>query len=76
MIHKTDDEWRSLLAAKGAEPMAYAVTRQEATERAFTGRWADNHQQGIYSCICCGKHFFPRKPNTNPVAAGPAILSP
>ena len=60
MIHKTDEEWRTLLAAKGAEPMAFAVTRQEATERAFTGRWADNHQKGVYSCICCGKALFLR----------------
>ena len=40
-IEKTDAEWRALLAAKGAEPLAYEVTRHEATERAFSGRLAN-----------------------------------
>ena len=35
-ITKTDAEWQALLKDKGAEPMAYQVTRHEATERAFT----------------------------------------
>ncbi len=38
-ITKTEHEWRELLAAKGAEPTAYAVTRQAATERPFTGKY-------------------------------------
>jgi peptide-methionine (R)-S-oxide reductase len=57
-IQKTDDQWRAELKAKGAEPLAFDVTRHEATERAFTGKYADNKQAGIYSCICCGKALF------------------
>ena len=38
MITKTDEQWRELLQAKGAEPKAFDVTRHEATERAVTGR--------------------------------------
>ncbi|MBC7438262.1 MAG: peptide-methionine (R)-S-oxide reductase MsrB [Bdellovibrionales bacterium] len=57
-IEKTDAEWKALLAAKGAEPMAYDVTRHEATERAHTGKYADNEAKGIYACICCGKPLF------------------
>lgn len=57
-IQKTDDQWRAELKAKGAEPLAFDVTRHEATERAFTGKHADNKQAGIYSCICCGKALF------------------
>ncbi|MGE3345881.1 MAG: peptide-methionine (R)-S-oxide reductase MsrB [Ramlibacter sp.] len=57
-IQKSDDEWKALLASKGAEPMAFDVTRHEATERAFTGKWADNKAQGVYACICCGKPLF------------------
>lgn len=57
-IQKTDEEWKALLRAKNAEPMAYEVTRREATERAFTGRLADVKAAGIYACICCGKPLF------------------
>jgi peptide-methionine (R)-S-oxide reductase len=57
-IQKTDAQWRAELIQKGAEPLAFEVTRHEATERAFTGKYADNKQAGIYSCICCGKPLF------------------
>ncbi len=57
-IQKTDDEWKALLDAKGAEPMAYKVTRHEGTERAFTGKYADTKAAGTYTCICCGKPLF------------------
>ena len=57
-IEKTDAEWKQLLAAKGAEPMAFDVTRHEATERAHTGKFADHKAAGIYTCICCGKPLF------------------
>ena len=54
-IEKTAEEWKALLKAKGAEPLAYEVTRHEATERPYTGRLEDNHQQGMYLCVCCDK---------------------
>jgi len=57
-IEKTDDEWKALLKSKGAEPMAFDVTRHEATERAFSGKYADTHEKGVYTCICCGKPLF------------------
>ena len=57
-MHKTEQEWRDLLAAKNAEPVAYAVTRQAATERPFTGKYEDHWQNGSYHCICCGAKLF------------------
>jgi peptide-methionine (R)-S-oxide reductase len=57
-IEKTDAEWKALLAQKGAEPLAFDVTRHEATERAYTGKLEGNKAAGIYSCICCGKPLF------------------
>ncbi len=57
-IIKTDSEWRELLDAKGAEPVAYAVTRQAATERPFTGRYEGHWSSGIYRCICCDAELF------------------
>jgi peptide-methionine (R)-S-oxide reductase len=57
-IEKTPEEWLSLLQAKGAEPLAYQVTRQAATERAGTGKWSHHQQTGTYRCVCCDKPLF------------------
>jgi len=52
-VTKSDAEWRAQL-----EPMEYEVTRRAATERAFTGRYWDHHEAGIYTCVCCGTPLF------------------
>jgi peptide-methionine (R)-S-oxide reductase len=52
-IMKTDAEWRAQL-----DPMEYQVTRHAATERAFTGKYWDHHEHGIYRCVCCGTPLF------------------
>ena len=57
-IEKTDAQWKALLAEKGAEPMAFDVTRHEATERAHTGKLAALKAAGVYKCICCDKPLF------------------
>ena len=57
-VHKTDAEWKALLAEKGAEPAAFEVTRRAATEPPFTGRHEHNEQTGSYGCICCGTRLF------------------
>jgi peptide-methionine (R)-S-oxide reductase len=55
---QTEQEWRALLAAKNAEPVAYEVTRKAATERPFTGKYEDHWAAGTYHCICCGNKLF------------------
>ena len=55
---KTEQEWRALLAAKNAEPVAFEVTRKAATERPFTGKYEDHWAAGTYHCICCGNTLF------------------
>ncbi len=57
-VEKTDSEWRQLLAAKDAEPLAYFVTRQAATERPFSGKYERVWADGSYHCICCGQQLF------------------
>ncbi len=52
-IVRTDAEWRAKLG-----PLEYEVTRHAATERAFTGRFWDHHEQGIYTCVCCDTPLF------------------
>ena len=50
---KTEAEWRAELT-----PEEFAVTRKRGTERAFTGRYWDNHAAGLYACACCGNTLF------------------
>jgi peptide-methionine (R)-S-oxide reductase len=52
-VIKTDAEWRQQLS-----PMQYAVTRQQATERPFTGEYVHNHDTGTYNCVACGQSLF------------------
>ena len=57
-LPQTDDAWREHLRAQGAEPLAFEVTRRAATERAFTGKYADHWQPGHYHCVCCDARLF------------------
>jgi len=52
-VVKTDVEWQKQLT-----PEQYEVTRQHGTERAFTGVYWDNHEKGVYNCVCCGNPLF------------------
>lgn len=52
-ITKTPEEWRKLLPDD-----AYQVLREQGTERAFTGRYWNEHRPGIYLCAGCGLSLF------------------
>jgi peptide-methionine (R)-S-oxide reductase len=52
-IVKTDTEWKKLLA-----PEQFEIARKKGTERAFTGEYWDNHETGVYRCVCCGAELF------------------
>lgn len=52
-IEKSDEEWRKELS-----PEQYEVCRQKGTERAFTGKYWDCHDQGTYHCASCGNELF------------------
>ena len=52
-LHKTDTQWQNELS-----PEEFAICRQKGTERAFTGKYWNCHQKGVYLCRCCGKPLF------------------
>jgi peptide-methionine (R)-S-oxide reductase len=52
-VVKSDAEWRAQLS-----PLAYDVTRHEATERPFSGALDANHADGLYACVCCGTTLY------------------
>jgi peptide-methionine (R)-S-oxide reductase len=52
-VKKTDAQWREQLTRE-----QYDVLRKGGTERAFTGRYWDNHKDGTYRCAGCGAELF------------------
>lgn len=50
---KSEAEWREQLT-----PEQYRITRENGTERAFSGEHWDNHAAGTYRCVCCGAELF------------------
>ena len=52
-LQKTDAEWRKTLSRE-----QFDVTRKKGTEPAFTGKYWDNHENGVYRCVCCGMELF------------------
>ena len=70
-IIKSDEEWRAQLSGE-----QFQVTRKHATERAFTGKYHDNHQTGAYACICCGAELFHSNTKFNSGTGWPSFTSP
>lgn len=53
MVRKSDEEWKKQLTRE-----QYEVARKAGTERAFSGKYHDHHEQGTYRCVCCGNPLF------------------
>ncbi|MFZ6010165.1 MAG: peptide-methionine (R)-S-oxide reductase MsrB [Bacteroidota bacterium] len=51
--NKTNAEWKKELS-----PEAYHILREKGTERAFTGKYWDNHEKGRYYCAACHQELF------------------
>lgn len=68
---KSDEEWRAELTAEEFE-----VARKAGTERAFTGRYWDNHEQGIYKCVCCGTPLFSSETKYDSGSGWPSYYQP
>lgn len=50
---KTEAEWKAALSSE-----EFQIARKKGTERAFTGQYWDNHEKGVYRCICCAAELF------------------
>ena len=49
----SDAEWKRRLS-----PQEFGITRRGGTEIAYTGRYWNNHETGVYRCVCCGTTLF------------------
>ena len=70
-VVKTDDEWRRQLS-----PASYNVARRAGTERAFSGRYANNHARGVYRCICCDTALFDSRTKFESGTGWPSFWQP
>ena len=70
-VEKPLAEWKKQLA-----PEDFEVTRRAATERPFTGRYANNHGNGLYRCVCCNTALFDSKTKFESGTGWPSFWQP
>jgi len=70
-IKKSDDEWRRRLT-----PEQYRIARQKGTEPAFTGKFHDLKERGVYTCACCGSALFESAAKYDSGSGWPSFFSP
>ena len=70
-IAKPEDEWKQQLT-----PEQYRVTREKGTERAFTGKYHDCKNDGMYRCVCCGAELFDSKTKFDSGTGWPSFFAP
>lgn len=68
---KTDEEWKKQLSAE-----QFYVTRKKGTERAFTGESWNNHEKGVYRCVCCGTDLFDSETKFESGTGWPSFCDP
>ena len=70
-VVKTDAEWRKQLSSG-----AFEITRHADTEIAYTGKYWNLHDKGIYRCICCDNALFSSETKFESGTGWPSFYKP
>jgi len=70
-ISKTEAEWREELS-----PEEYRIAREKGTERAFTGKYWNHHDDGMYACVACGAPLFDSATKFDSGSGWPSYFAP
>ncbi len=70
-VIKTNEQWQAQLT-----PEQFRIARNQGTEPPFCGNLLDNHQIGVYTCICCGLPLFSSDSKFNSRTGWPSFFQP
>jgi peptide-methionine (R)-S-oxide reductase len=70
-ITKSDSEWQQELT-----PEQFYVTRKAGTEPAFTGKYHNSKDRGMYTCVCCGQPLFSSETKFESGTGWPSFYEP
>jgi peptide-methionine (R)-S-oxide reductase len=70
-VIKSEEEWREILP-----PEQFNILREKGTERAYTGKYWNNHDHGIYRCAACGLDLFGSESKFESGTGWPSFTAP
>ena len=70
-IQKSDEEWIRLLT-----PEQFRVCRSKGTEMAFSGKYNNHKEDGVYKCVCCGTSLFSSEKKFDSRTGWPSFREP
>ena len=70
-ITKTADQWKQQMDSE-----TYRITREAGTERAFTGKYWDLKEKGVYNCVACGEPLFSSETKYDSGSGWPSFYAP
>jgi len=70
-VEKSDEEWKKILT-----PRQFDIARKKGTELAYTGKYHDCHEDGIYRCVCCDIDLFDSKTKFESGTGWPSFWEP
>jgi peptide-methionine (R)-S-oxide reductase len=70
-VVKTDGEWQKQLSAS-----VFDITRHADTEMAFSGKYWNLHEKGLYRCICCDNALFSSQTKFDSGTGWPSFWDP